>query len=182
MNTVGRLRRTALYHNSQSQCAARGLLNRALTSINKQINASRNVTAAEWWSIHTSDFSRFFFCVWMKLQEGQLVVCQFQFLRWSAYRDVPDSKKAFLNLLAQVHKWQRDCGEGRTVVHCLWVSRHIKYIKATMILSSAVKNIIKSILTLSFFFIKMLKNSERAELLRLLRKLDRASEKRRISC
>ncbi|KAK7926276.1 hypothetical protein WMY93_008586 [Mugilogobius chulae] len=54
-----------------------------------------------------------------RLQEGQLVVCQFQFLRWSAYRDVPDSKKAFLNLLAQVHKWQRDCGEGRTVVHCL---------------------------------------------------------------
>uniref|UniRef100_H3CWB7 protein-tyrosine-phosphatase n=1 Tax=Tetraodon nigroviridis TaxID=99883 RepID=H3CWB7_TETNG len=54
-----------------------------------------------------------------RLQEGQLVVCQFQFLRWSAYRDVPDSKKAFLNLLAQVHKWQRECGEGRTVVHCL---------------------------------------------------------------
>lgn len=58
----------------------------------------------------------------LKLQEGQLVVCQFQFLRWSAYRDVPDSKKAFLNLLAQVHKWQRECGEGRTVVHCLWVN------------------------------------------------------------
>uniref|UniRef100_A0A669E3Z1 protein-tyrosine-phosphatase n=1 Tax=Oreochromis niloticus TaxID=8128 RepID=A0A669E3Z1_ORENI len=54
-----------------------------------------------------------------RLQEGQLVMCQFQFLRWSAYRDVPDSKKAFLNLLAQVHKWQRECGEGRTVVHCL---------------------------------------------------------------
>uniref|UniRef100_H2N2M6 Receptor-type tyrosine-protein phosphatase U n=1 Tax=Oryzias latipes TaxID=8090 RepID=H2N2M6_ORYLA len=57
-----------------------------------------------------------------RLQEGQLVVCQFQFLRWSAYRDVPDSKKAFLNLLAQVHKWQRECGEGRTVVHCLSLS------------------------------------------------------------
>uniref|UniRef100_A0A8C5BI52 protein-tyrosine-phosphatase n=1 Tax=Gadus morhua TaxID=8049 RepID=A0A8C5BI52_GADMO len=54
-----------------------------------------------------------------RLQEGQLVVCQFQFLRWSPYRDVPDSKKAFLNLLAQVHKWQRECGEGRTIVHCL---------------------------------------------------------------
>uniref|UniRef100_A0A4W5LPQ3 Receptor-type tyrosine-protein phosphatase U n=1 Tax=Hucho hucho TaxID=62062 RepID=A0A4W5LPQ3_9TELE len=53
------------------------------------------------------------------LQEGQLVVCQFQFLRWSAYRDVPDSKKAFLSLLAHVHKWQRECGDGRTVVHCL---------------------------------------------------------------
>uniref|UniRef100_A0A674ELJ1 Receptor-type tyrosine-protein phosphatase U n=1 Tax=Salmo trutta TaxID=8032 RepID=A0A674ELJ1_SALTR len=54
-----------------------------------------------------------------RLQEGQLVVCQFQFLRWSAYRDVPDSKKAFLSLLAHVHKWQRECGDGRTVVHCL---------------------------------------------------------------
>ncbi|XP_041963012.1 receptor-type tyrosine-protein phosphatase U isoform X7 [Alosa sapidissima] len=54
-----------------------------------------------------------------RLQEGQLVVCQFQFLRWSAYRDVPDSKKSFLNLLAHVHKWQRECGDGRTVVHCL---------------------------------------------------------------
>ncbi|XP_055782425.1 receptor-type tyrosine-protein phosphatase U-like isoform X7 [Salvelinus fontinalis] len=54
-----------------------------------------------------------------RLQEGQLVVCQFQFLRWSAYRDVPDSKKAFLSLLARVHKWQRECGDGRTVVHCL---------------------------------------------------------------
>lgn len=59
------------------------------------------------------------FLLLLKLQEGQLVVCQFQFLRWSPYRDVPDSKKAFLNLLAQVHKWQRECGEGRTVVHCL---------------------------------------------------------------
>lgn len=65
-----------------------------------------------------------------KLQEGQLVVCQFQFLRWSAYRDVPDSKKAFLNLLAQVHKWQRECGEGRTVVHCLWVASK-QYAKST---------------------------------------------------
>nr|XP_046217894.1 receptor-type tyrosine-protein phosphatase U-like isoform X8 [Oncorhynchus gorbuscha] len=54
-----------------------------------------------------------------KLQEGQLVVRHFQFLRWSPYRDVPDSKKAFLSLLAQVHNWQRECGEGRTIVHCL---------------------------------------------------------------
>ncbi|KAG5265094.1 hypothetical protein AALO_G00261350 [Alosa alosa] len=54
-----------------------------------------------------------------RLQEGALVVRHFQFLRWSPYRDIPDSKKAFLNLLAQVHKWQRDCGEGRMVVHCL---------------------------------------------------------------
>ncbi|KAK6327611.1 hypothetical protein J4Q44_G00032560 [Coregonus suidteri] len=34
----------------------------------------------------------------MRLQEGQLVVRHFQFLRWSPYRDVPDSKKAFLSL------------------------------------------------------------------------------------
>ncbi|XP_041759226.2 receptor-type tyrosine-protein phosphatase U isoform X2 [Coregonus clupeaformis] len=54
-----------------------------------------------------------------KLQEGQLVVRHFQFLRWSPYRDVPDSKKAFLSLLAQVHNWQRECGEGRTIIHCL---------------------------------------------------------------
>ncbi|XP_016343069.1 receptor-type tyrosine-protein phosphatase U-like [Sinocyclocheilus anshuiensis] len=54
-----------------------------------------------------------------KLQEGHLVVRHFQFLRWSAYREIPDSKKAFLNLLAQVQKWLRECGDGRTVVHCL---------------------------------------------------------------
>ncbi|KAG5858063.1 hypothetical protein ANANG_G00026110 [Anguilla anguilla] len=54
-----------------------------------------------------------------RLQEGQLVVRQFQFLRWSAYRDVPDSKKAFLSLLGHVNKWQHECGEGRTIVHCL---------------------------------------------------------------
>ncbi|KAJ8289304.1 hypothetical protein COCON_G00019630 [Conger conger] len=54
-----------------------------------------------------------------RLQEGQLVVRQFQFLRWSAYRDVPDSKKAFLSLLGHVSKWQHESGEGRTAVHCL---------------------------------------------------------------
>uniref|UniRef100_A0A8D0CKF6 Receptor-type tyrosine-protein phosphatase U n=1 Tax=Scleropages formosus TaxID=113540 RepID=A0A8D0CKF6_SCLFO len=54
-----------------------------------------------------------------RLQEGQLLLRQFQFLRWSAYRDVPDSKKAFLALLVHVHKWQQESGEGRTVVHCL---------------------------------------------------------------
>ncbi|XP_041089936.1 receptor-type tyrosine-protein phosphatase U isoform X2 [Polyodon spathula] len=54
-----------------------------------------------------------------RLQEGHLVVRHFQYLRWSGYREVPDSKKSFLNLLAHVDKWQRECGEGRTVVHCL---------------------------------------------------------------
>uniref|UniRef100_A0A8C9JTH4 Receptor-type tyrosine-protein phosphatase U n=1 Tax=Panthera tigris altaica TaxID=74533 RepID=A0A8C9JTH4_PANTA len=37
-----------------------------------------------------------------RLQEGHLLVRHFQFLRWSAYRDTPDSKKAFLHLLAEV--------------------------------------------------------------------------------
>uniref|UniRef100_A0A3B4E3B3 protein-tyrosine-phosphatase n=1 Tax=Pygocentrus nattereri TaxID=42514 RepID=A0A3B4E3B3_PYGNA len=53
------------------------------------------------------------------LYDSLFAIFLFQFLRWSAYRDVPDSKKAFLNLLAHVQKWQRECGEGRTVVHCL---------------------------------------------------------------
>uniref|UniRef100_A0A3Q2CQ98 protein-tyrosine-phosphatase n=2 Tax=Cyprinodon variegatus TaxID=28743 RepID=A0A3Q2CQ98_CYPVA len=54
-----------------------------------------------------------------QLQKGPLLMRHFQFLRWSPYRHVPDSKKAFLRLLAQVHNWQRECGEGRTAVHCL---------------------------------------------------------------
>ncbi|XP_058992114.1 receptor-type tyrosine-protein phosphatase U isoform X9 [Mustela nigripes] len=54
-----------------------------------------------------------------RLQEGHLLVRHFQFLRWSAYRDTPDSKKAFLHLLAEVDKWQAESGDGRTVVHCL---------------------------------------------------------------
>ncbi|XP_050788242.1 receptor-type tyrosine-protein phosphatase U isoform X1 [Gopherus flavomarginatus] len=54
-----------------------------------------------------------------RLQEGHLMVRHFQYLRWSAYRDTPDSKKSFLHLLAQVEKWQEESGDGRTVVHCL---------------------------------------------------------------
>lgn len=54
-----------------------------------------------------------------QLQEGHLLVRHFQFLRWSAYRDTPDSKKAFLRLLAEVDRWQAESGDGRTVVHCL---------------------------------------------------------------
>ncbi|XP_070315162.1 receptor-type tyrosine-protein phosphatase U isoform X3 [Odocoileus virginianus] len=54
-----------------------------------------------------------------RMQEGHLLVRHFQFLRWSAYRDTPDSKKAFLHLLAAVDKWQAESGDGRTVVHCL---------------------------------------------------------------
>uniref|UniRef100_A0A2R8ZAN0 Receptor-type tyrosine-protein phosphatase U n=1 Tax=Pan paniscus TaxID=9597 RepID=A0A2R8ZAN0_PANPA len=52
-------------------------------------------------------------------REGHLLVRHFQFLRWSAYRDTPDSKKAFLHLLAEVDKWQAESGDGRTIVHCL---------------------------------------------------------------
>lgn len=58
-------------------------------------------------------------CPCPQLQEGHLLVRHFQFLRWSAYRDTPDSKKAFLHLLAEVDKWQAESGDGRTVVHCL---------------------------------------------------------------
>uniref|UniRef100_A0A8D0B6A3 protein-tyrosine-phosphatase n=1 Tax=Salvator merianae TaxID=96440 RepID=A0A8D0B6A3_SALMN len=54
-----------------------------------------------------------------RLQEGHLMVRHFQYLRWSAYRDTPDSKKSFLHLLAQVEKWQRENGNGRMIVHCL---------------------------------------------------------------
>lgn len=54
-----------------------------------------------------------------QMQEGHLLVRHFQFLRWSAYRDTPDSKKAFLHLLAAVDEWQAESGDGRTVVHCL---------------------------------------------------------------
>ncbi|XP_064408324.1 receptor-type tyrosine-protein phosphatase U isoform X2 [Latimeria chalumnae] len=54
-----------------------------------------------------------------RVQEGHLLVRHFQYLRWSAYRDVPDSKRSFLNLLGQVQKWQAESGEGRTIAHCL---------------------------------------------------------------
>uniref|UniRef100_A0A4W3JB91 Protein tyrosine phosphatase receptor type Ub n=1 Tax=Callorhinchus milii TaxID=7868 RepID=A0A4W3JB91_CALMI len=54
-----------------------------------------------------------------RLQEGQLIVRHFQYLRWSAYRDIPESRKSFLHLLKQVEKWQTESGDGRTIVHCL---------------------------------------------------------------
>uniref|UniRef100_A0A8C4LP07 protein-tyrosine-phosphatase n=1 Tax=Equus asinus asinus TaxID=83772 RepID=A0A8C4LP07_EQUAS len=58
-----------------------------------------------------------------RLQEGHLLVRHFQFLRWSAYRDTPDSKKAFLHLLAEVDKWQAEMlallnGGGRSGTFC----------------------------------------------------------------
>ncbi|XP_060640646.2 receptor-type tyrosine-protein phosphatase U isoform X2 [Anolis sagrei] len=54
-----------------------------------------------------------------RLQEGHLMIRHFQYLRWSAYRETPDSKESFLHLLAQVEKWQEKSGGGRTIVHCL---------------------------------------------------------------
>ncbi|XP_041068540.1 receptor-type tyrosine-protein phosphatase U isoform X1 [Carcharodon carcharias] len=54
-----------------------------------------------------------------RLQEGQLIMQHFQYLRWSPHRDVPESKESFLNLLKKIEKWWAECGEGRTIVHCL---------------------------------------------------------------
>uniref|UniRef100_A0A3P9LPA4 protein-tyrosine-phosphatase n=1 Tax=Oryzias latipes TaxID=8090 RepID=A0A3P9LPA4_ORYLA len=56
-------------------------------------------------------------------QDGYRMVQQFQFLGWPMYRDTPMSKRSFLKLIRQVDKWQEeyDGGEGRTVVHCLYV-------------------------------------------------------------
>ncbi|KAG8005024.1 Receptor-type tyrosine-protein phosphatase U [Nibea albiflora] len=92
-----------------------------------------------------------------KLQEGQLVVRHFQFLRWSPYRDVPDSKKAFLSLLAQVHNWQRECGEGRTIVHCLnGGGRSGTFCACTMILEMIRHHSVADV----FFAAKTLRNSK----------------------
>uniref|UniRef100_A0A8D3CRU6 protein-tyrosine-phosphatase n=1 Tax=Scophthalmus maximus TaxID=52904 RepID=A0A8D3CRU6_SCOMX len=92
-----------------------------------------------------------------RLQEGQLVVRHFQFLRWSPYRDVPDSKKAFLSLLAQVHNWQRECGEGRTVVHCLnGGGRSGTFCACTMILEMIRHHSVADV----FFAAKTLRNSK----------------------
>uniref|UniRef100_A0A674PI27 Receptor-type tyrosine-protein phosphatase U n=1 Tax=Takifugu rubripes TaxID=31033 RepID=A0A674PI27_TAKRU len=92
-----------------------------------------------------------------RLQEGQLVVRHFQFLRWSPYRDVPDSKKAFLSLLAQVHNWQRECGEGRTVVHCLnGGGRSGTFCACTMILEMIRHHSVADV----FFAAKTLRNAK----------------------
>lgn len=52
------------------------------------------------------------------------MVQQFQYLGWASHRDVPASKRSFLKLILQVEKWQEECeeGEGRTIIHCLWVT------------------------------------------------------------
>uniref|UniRef100_A0AAQ4NX77 protein-tyrosine-phosphatase n=1 Tax=Gasterosteus aculeatus aculeatus TaxID=481459 RepID=A0AAQ4NX77_GASAC len=92
-----------------------------------------------------------------RIQEGQLVVRHFQFLRWSPYRDVPDSKKAFLSLLAQVHNWQMECGEGRTIVHCLnGGGRSGTFCASTMILEMIRHHSMVDV----FFAAKTLRNSK----------------------
>lgn len=66
------------------------------------------------WQIHSTIFQP---------QEGYLMVRQFQYLGWAGHREVPASKRSFLKLILQVDQWQREGeeGEGRTIVHCLWV-------------------------------------------------------------
>ncbi|GLD62615.1 receptor-type tyrosine-protein phosphatase U-like isoform X3 [Lates japonicus] len=72
-------------------------------------------------------------------------------------RDVPDSKKAFLSLLAQVHNWQRECGEGRTVVHCLnGGGRSGTFCACTMILEMIRHHSMVDV----FFAAKTLRNSK----------------------
>lgn len=75
--------------------------------------------------------SFYFLCAWWakitgvisQPQEGYLMVRQFQYLGWAGHREVPASKRSFLKLILQVDQWQREGeeGEGRTIVHCLWV-------------------------------------------------------------
>ncbi|XP_053563055.1 receptor-type tyrosine-protein phosphatase U isoform X2 [Bombina bombina] len=52
-------------------------------------------------------------------REEHLLVKHFQYLRWSPYRDTPDSKRSFLQLLSMVEQWQEQNREHRTLVHCL---------------------------------------------------------------
>lgn len=56
-------------------------------------------------------------------QDGYRLVQHFQFIGWPAYRDTPLSKRSILQLVRRLAKWQEqyDGGDGRTVVHCLWV-------------------------------------------------------------
>lgn len=70
-----------------------------------------------------SAFDRKITCVVSQPQEGYLMVRQFQYLGWAGHREVPASKRSFLKLILQVDQWQREGeeGEGRTIVHCLWV-------------------------------------------------------------
>ncbi|KAG8451399.1 hypothetical protein GDO86_003564 [Hymenochirus boettgeri] len=52
-------------------------------------------------------------------RDEHLMVKHFQYLRWSPYRDTPDTKRSFLQLLSLVEQWQEQNREHRTLVHCL---------------------------------------------------------------
>ncbi|XP_056413215.1 receptor-type tyrosine-protein phosphatase U isoform X2 [Hyla sarda] len=52
-------------------------------------------------------------------RDEHLLVKHFQYLRWSPYRDTPDTKRSFLQLLSLVEQWQEQNREHRTLVHCL---------------------------------------------------------------
>ncbi|XP_069827673.1 receptor-type tyrosine-protein phosphatase U isoform X5 [Dendropsophus ebraccatus] len=52
-------------------------------------------------------------------RDEHLLVKHFQYLRWSPYRDTPDTKRSFLQLLSMVEQWQEQNREHRTLVHCL---------------------------------------------------------------
>ncbi|NWU19773.1 PTPRU phosphatase, partial [Dyaphorophyia castanea] len=90
-----------------------------------------------------------------RLQEGHLMVRHFQYLRWSPYRDTPDSKKSFLHLLAQVERWQKESGDGRTVVHCLnGGGRSGTFCASTMVLEMLKRHSMADV----FFAAKTLRN------------------------
>ncbi|XP_063810571.1 receptor-type tyrosine-protein phosphatase U isoform X1 [Pseudophryne corroboree] len=52
-------------------------------------------------------------------REEHLLVKHFQYLRWSPYRDTPDTKRSFLQLHSLVDQWQEQNREHRTLIHCL---------------------------------------------------------------
>ncbi|MEE6526465.1 hypothetical protein FKM82_027143, partial [Ascaphus truei] len=54
-------------------------------------------------------------------RDHHLLVKHFQYLRWSPYRDTPDTKRSFMQLLSLVGQWQEQDRESRTVIHCLYV-------------------------------------------------------------
>uniref|UniRef100_A0A8C5LJ09 protein-tyrosine-phosphatase n=1 Tax=Leptobrachium leishanense TaxID=445787 RepID=A0A8C5LJ09_9ANUR len=52
-------------------------------------------------------------------RDEHLLVKHFQYLRWSPYRDTPDTKRSFLQLLTMVEQWQDQNREHRMLIHCL---------------------------------------------------------------
>ncbi|KAM4795542.1 receptor-type tyrosine-protein phosphatase U isoform 6-T6 [Rhinophrynus dorsalis] len=52
-------------------------------------------------------------------RDEQLLVKHFQYLRWSPYRETPDTKRSFLQLLSLVEQWQEQNRDHRALIHCL---------------------------------------------------------------